>query len=69
MLDKSGLLAEAKVDAEELAYLSSLVSWFNANLIGRKCKVLVKTRKKGMEGAYSSIADVLRFEPVAKEAK
>ena len=67
LLDKSGLLAEAKVDAEELAYLSSLVSWFNANLIGRKCKVLVKTRKKGMEGAYSSIADVLRFEPVSTE--
>jgi len=62
VLDKAGLLNQAREDKAELAFLGSLVSWFNVNLVGRKCKVLVKTRNRGQDNAYSTVSDIVRFE-------
>jgi len=63
LLEKSGELDAAKKSFEALETFEGLTGFFDAAFKGRKCKVLVKTRNKGTENAYSTIGDVVRFEP------
>lgn len=62
MLDKAGELEAAKSRRAELVKLDGLLAFLSEKFVGKKVKALVKTRNKGKEGAYSTIADILRFE-------
>ena len=61
IIEKAGLLEKAKKQHDVLETLQGLTSWLDASLRGRQCRVLVKTRNKGMENSYSTVADVVRF--------
>lgn len=63
LLDKAGELDNAKKSAEVLGTFEGLTNFFDSVLRGRKCKALVKTRNKGSDNPYSTIGDVVRFEP------
>ena len=63
LLVNAGLLDDAKKTHEALETFEGLVGYLSAKLVGRKVKALVKNRRKGTDGAYSSVGDILRFEP------
>ena len=71
LLVNAGELEEAKKQHEALETFEGLVGFLDARLKGRRVKALVKNRRKGTDSVYSSIGDILRFEPTQnqKEAK
>ena len=71
LLVNAALLDEAKKSHEALETYEGLVGFLDAKLKGRRVKALVKNRRKGTDSVYSSIGDILRFEPTKdqKEAK
>lgn len=69
LLERAGLLVEAKERKEELSTLTGLAMFLEQKLVGRSIKFLTKTRKQGTEDAYSSVDRVLEFLPVEGEVK
>jgi len=61
LLEKAGLLGQAKENKEELSTLSGLAMFLERNLVGKEIKFLTKTRKQGTENAYSSVDRILDF--------
>lgn len=66
ILEKGGELENAKATHEALETFDGLVGFFHARFKGRKCKVLVKIRNRGTDNPYSTIGDIVRFEPITQ---
>ena len=67
VLESANVLEEAKGAHEALETFEGLVGFLDARLKGRKCKALVSTVNKGSDNAYSTVKNILRFEPVSPE--
>lgn len=61
LLDNAKLLEQVAIAQEQINNVLALQDFLAGVLIGKKCRVLVKTTNKGKENAYSSIKDIVKF--------
>ena len=61
LLEKGGLLDEAKKQFVALETYKGLVGFLESVLRGRRARVVVKVSNKGTENAYSTIGSVVTF--------